>query len=248
MSKLKGKKVLITRPEAQASEFITILNKSGADPVLLPTIEISASDNKEEQENTIDKLDRYDWIIFTSTNAVHFFFEQANPEMLPEDLNVAAVGKKTKRALEEKGVDTDFMPATFTAEALISGLPLSKAEKVLYPMSEKALKDKLSHILKEKGVVLSSVIFYQNRPLLHPPEKIREIFNRGIDFITFTSGSTTKGLAENLSNANIQLKDEKVICIGPKTAKSAEEAGFRVSGVAEEHTVEGLMRGLIEGC
>lgn len=61
-------------------------------------------------------LPSFDWLVVTSQNAVPAL------ETLDRNVRVAAVGTKTKRALEQAGFTVTLMPETFTGEALFARL------------------------------------------------------------------------------------------------------------------------------
>lgn len=108
---LQNKKVVVTRSEAQSAEFCSLLADAGAIPIAFPAIKIVPL----PPEPLIKALQQriYDWLVFTSVNAVNFYFAADPPNHRPA--KIAAVGTATLAALEQNGVSADFVPTTFTA-------------------------------------------------------------------------------------------------------------------------------------
>lgn len=230
---LNNKKVLVTRPLEQAREFITQLHNVGAQPVLLPLIQIAPSNQKELPE--LYNSSNFNWIIFTSVNAVIFFFKLIDPNKISS--KIAVVGDKTKKAVENLGLEVNFTPSKFTATTLATELSISKGDSIIIPRSEIS-KETLVESLIKKGAKVFPISIYKNQPLQYSKEELKGIFNGGIDFITFTSGSTV----ESFINLPIQLDQEKIICIGPETAKVAQKLNLKVTAIADPHNTEGMIQ------
>jgi len=237
MLTLKNKTILITRPEKQAVEFIIGLEQLGATTIHLPLIRLEAI-NQPELKSMYNNQN-FDWIIFTSYNAVHTFFEVVDPKSIHS--KIAVVGTKTGEVLKKYQLTPDFTPSQFTAEVLAKELPILANETVLLPQSASS-KNNLVTTLRKREVVVSTINTYQNIPILYKQEKLEEAFKKKIDFITFTSGSTVRSFVA----LNRPLKNAKVICIGPETAKIAQEHNLNADAVATPHTVEGMITSIVE--
>ena len=116
------KRILVTRSRAQADDFAEKLRSAGFEPIYFPVIEIKPIENNVALERALSKLDCYEWIIFTSVNAVDVLFEQFPSLHWGDGIKVAAVGSKTADALKRRGVLADFVPQEYVPEGDIAGL------------------------------------------------------------------------------------------------------------------------------
>jgi len=105
MASLYGKRVVVTRPEAQSQRFVEMLVILGANPICLPVIEISPVADTQKLDDVLKRLDRYDWLVLTSVNGVAAIWERLgalNIQSLPEMLKIACIGPKTAASLYMK--------------------------------------------------------------------------------------------------------------------------------------------------
>jgi uroporphyrinogen III methyltransferase / synthase len=249
---LFGKRVLITRTRRQASVLARLLADEGAIPVELPAIEIEPSADPEAVGAAIDDLTagRYGWSVFMSANAVELWFEHLRDRGLDArafaGAFVAAIGPATADALAERGISADFVPPEYVAEAVVDGLRahVSSGDRVLVPRAEGA-RTELVEGLRAAGAEVDEVTLYRAVvPETAPTGALSMLRDGAIDIVTFTSSSTVRNLAAMLNGHIETLRGPLVACIGPITAKTAEELGLRVDVVASEYTVEGLVRAI----
>lgn len=230
----KNKTVLITRSKEQSAVFIELLQNNSLEIILLPLIEFQ-SIKTPELKSLFKKKIPFDWIIFTSHNAVNYFFKTVSPKNI-KGIKIAAVGKKTAESLSNFGVKTDFIPSDFTAETLGNEIPVLPNEKVFIPHSALSTNN-LVEQLHNKNALVETLAIYDNQAVKYSKEELDKILNKPIDFITFTSGSCVKAYINN----NIHLSNAKIICIGPSTAKVAAENNLEVAAIPNEYTVEGMV-------
>jgi len=247
---MKERTILITRAEGQNKDFRETLEKEGALVKTLPMIEYTTIEDFKETHNIFDQLDQFDWIVFTSATAVHFFFEAAHEFGVKfyffSNLKIATVGEKTKLKLEQLGYRTNFVPIQYTAEVLAENMDEDIAgKKILIPRSNVASDEYLS-VFKKRRAIPYPLTIYNNREVNHSPEEITQILNNGVDYLTFTSGSTFKAFHNCLNNTKVKLLNEKIICIGPSTAKVINELGYEVAAIANPHTIDGIVETIKE--
>src|SRR5258705_13864708 len=123
---LAGRTVVITRAQDQADEFVSELNRYGANVVLCPTIEIRELESYERLDEAIEHLYGYDWLIFTSVNGVEYFFQRlkAGNRMVSDldELKICAIGEATANRLRDLQVHVDVVPEEFKAEGVFNAL------------------------------------------------------------------------------------------------------------------------------
>lgn len=237
------KKILITRARAQADEFADQLRSAGFEPIYFPVIEIKPVENNVALERALSKLGCYEWIVFTSTNAVDVVLGQF-PSVNWSDVNVAAIGPKTAQALKSHGIQPDFVPQEYVAEAILAGLGDLIGKWILLPRAEIARKELPEAICSANGVP-HEITVYKTLPA-QPNVEALEILRSGVDVITFTSASTVENFLAIVRNNQLDPlrlpNNPTFACIGPVTERAVRDAGITNIVVAEEYTTEGLLR------
>ncbi len=250
---LFGKRVLVTRARDQASTAAALLRDHGADPVLVPTIEIHPPSDPGPMIDAVSGLDRYAWVVLTSANGVEKLWaelrRQGKDARALGKARVAAIGPGTARALEKVGITADVVAKDHKGEGLARELLAAIGDakpRVLIARAEVA-RDVVPDALREAGCEVDVVAFYQTRtpprPLL---AAVAELLDAGeIDVITFTSSSTVEHLCDALEARAAELLAKTCVAsIGPITTETAEKRGIRVDVTAEQHTVPGLVLAL----
>lgn len=259
-SPLFGKRILVTRPAAQAGEFAQQLWEAGAEPILAPTIAIGPPDDPSSAATAVAHVRDYTWIVFTSRNGVDAFFAMLQGGAKasgpagdahargPHDaralggVKVAAIGPATAAALAAHGIAADFVPETYVNEAVAEGLVrrTEAGERLMLFRAQEA-RAVFATILRSVGRTVDVVSAYRTRYVDDP--ELRAKAERA-DVVTFTSASTVHGFIHNVADAPAVLAHATVAAIGPITAEAARSAGIRVDIVAEDSTVDALMQAL----
>lgn len=253
ISPIQGKKILITRPEEQARSFAEKLSSLGAEPINLPAIKISpATENIPLLQEVILKLNQYDWLIFTSTNAVKYFMQNVpKADVLAKNgiksVKIATVGLSTATFIEkEYHIKPDLIPNIYTAEVLNQDIGDVKGLKILLPNADIA-RPELKNALQKKGAVIDEITLYHTQPNNISKEVLEKVFEgRGVDVVTFTSSSAVKAMINLLENTNFDLNNYIITCIGPETAKTAEALGLNVAIIGNPHTTDGMISEMIK--
>jgi len=238
-------KVLITRPRAQAADFGKALQAAGFEPVYFPVIEIRPVDDMSELDEAIRNIASYDWVVFTSVNAVDVFFTRVSPLLKREAAGVrfAAIGPKTAEALRKHGVEPHFIPDEYVAETIIPGLGNVRGQRILFPqakLARKALKDAVT----AAGGFPHPITVYQTIPTA-PDEKGLVALRSGVDVIALTSPSTVHNFVaiakvHGLDPLHLP-KHPLFACIGPITERTAREEELPNLVAAKEYTTDGLI-------
>jgi uroporphyrinogen III methyltransferase/synthase len=246
---LFGKRVLVTRPAAQAGEFAQQLWEAGAEPVLAPMIVIGPPDDRAAAAAAVARVRDYAWIVFTSHNGVDAFFDELRASGKDAralgDVKVAAIGSGTAAGLTARGVRPDFIPHAYINEAMAEGLVRRTVagDRVLVFRAQEA-RAVLAATLRAVGREVDVVAAYRTRFVDDPGLRAKA---ERADIVTFTSSSTVHAFVRNVADAAAVLAHATVAVIGPITAATARAAGIRVDIVAEEFTAAGLMQALEAG-
>jgi uroporphyrinogen III methyltransferase/synthase len=207
-------------------------------------------------DRAIHDLGEYHWIIFTSVNGVSFFFkrlyELGKDVRALRDIRVAAIGPKTAEAVQGRGINPDLIPDEYKAEGVIEafrGKDL-KGVNILIPRAAGA-REILPDELNRMGASVDVVEAYRTVMPDSGVEKLTELLKQGgVDMATFTSSSTVLNFISMFRDQEDDLRNwmqnVAVACIGPITAKTAQENGFKVSITPGEYTIEALTEAIVE--
>ena len=239
------KRILVTRPRAQAADLRKALQAAGCEPIYFPVIEIRPVEDMSKLDEAIRNIASYDWVVFTSVNAVDVFFTKVFPLLKGEEARArfAAIGPKTAEALRKHGVEPDFIPDEYVAEIIIPGLGNVRGKRILLPQAELARKV-LEDAITAAGGFAHPVTVYQTIPTA-PDEKGLVALRSGVDVITLTSPSTVHNFVaiakvHGLDPLHLP-KHPLFACIGPITEQAAREEGVSNLVVAKEYTTDGLI-------
>ncbi|WP_327296031.1 bifunctional uroporphyrinogen-III C-methyltransferase/uroporphyrinogen-III synthase [Streptomyces sp. NBC_01197] len=252
---LFGWRVLVPRTKEQAASLSDQLRSYGAVPHEVPTIAVEPPRTPQQMERAVKGLvtGRYEWIAFTSVNAVKAVREKFEEYGLDArafaGIKVAAVGEQTAASLVEFGVKPDLVPSgEQSAAGLLEDWPpydpvFDPIDRVFLPRADIATETLVAGLI-ELGWEVDDVTAYRTVRASPPPADTREaIKGGGFDAVLFTSSSTVRnlvGIAGKPHNVTV------IACIGPATAKTAEEHGLRVDVLSPEPSVLRLAEALAE--
>ncbi|MGL5858796.1 MAG: uroporphyrinogen-III synthase [Angustibacter sp.] len=252
---LFGWRVLVPRTKDQAGATVDQLAAFGAVSDVVPTISVEPPRTPQQMDRAVRGLvtGRYEWVGFTSVNAVRAVRERFEELGLDarafSGLKVATVGGVTAAALRDWGIEPDLMPASEqSALGLLADWPpydgvLDPINRVFLPRADIAT-DTLVAGLTEMGWEVDDVTAYRTVRAAPPPAPVRDAIKAGAyDAVVFTSSSTVRNL---IGIAGKPHQATVVACIGPATAKTAQEHGLRVDVLAPEATTACLVEALAQ--
>ncbi|MBI5746158.1 MAG: uroporphyrinogen-III C-methyltransferase [Nitrospirae bacterium] len=249
---LFGRKIIVTRAREQASDFVELLYLNGAEPIEFPTIQVIPPDSWDELDKAVDEIRGFEWIIFTSINGVRFFFERLNRKgdlRLLYGIKICAIGPQTASEIQRYGLAPDLIPKEYRAEAIIEemGREDIAGKRMLLPRAEIA-REILPQELSRMGARIKVVTAYKTIKPEEDLERVRELLkNKEISVITFTSSSTVKNFLEMFNKGEVMglIDGTAVACIGPITAKTAEDLGIRTDIMPSKYTMPELTEAIV---
>lgn len=251
---LFGKTVVITRARAQASELVRRLTDLGAACLECPTIKVVPPEDWSPLDAAIDQIGSYDWLVFTSANGVSFFFERLYEKdkdvRVLKDVSTAAIGPATAKRLRDFGLNSDIIPETYQAESIVEVFkqePMN-GKRVLLPRAKEA-RPVLPVELRKMGAIVDEVAAYQTEQARENVDMLVKCLEEGsIDVLTFTSSSTVRNFKALLPPDRFEslIDGVTVASIGPITADTARELGFKVDIMAQDYTIEGLCEAILQ--
>ncbi len=251
-SGLEGRVVLITRASAQSQTLAEGIGLQEGLPVIIPMIEITDPESWEEVDKAIINLPGYDGVVFTSRNAVDPFRRRIDvvsksARSVLASRPVAAVGEKTRNALEKGGIPVILTPELHSSAGLGAALRQDsvRGKRYLFPKGDLARGD-LVRSLRDGDAVVDEVVVYKTvKPDSGRLDPLREALqNKEIDAVTFLSPSSVDNFVESVGR---QFPSGFVAaCIGPSTAAEAKAAGLPVVIVAKETSTESVVGALVD--
>jgi uroporphyrinogen III methyltransferase/synthase len=248
---LAGKRIVVTRAPEQAGEFIKQLRALGAEVLLLPTVRFEEPEDSVPLERAIRELATFDWLIFTSPNAVQFFnrrFAQLDMtadqrQLLLAHPRVAVVGLATGETALEVGFSVDYQAQTFRGESLAAELgPQVAGKRVLLPRSNLANPAMLM-MLRAAGATVVEVVAYRTLAPSTFDAAVMAALQRGeVDVVTLFSPSALRHLIDEIGLETLRRHSGKMAlaAIGPVTSEAARRAGLAVAIEAPEATAMSL--------
>jgi len=242
-SRLAGRaKVIVARSRDGNRDLAARLRKAGIDSVSVDTIEFLPTGDPSAVDSALTRLFSFDWVAFTSATAVSVFagrmaalglnLSNARPK-------IAAVGARTAIALKKAGFRVSYTPSRYLTSELGMGLPINDGTRILLLRADIATAT-LPAILKERGFEVEDVAIYRTRT---PKKSLNQALFEGADLVVFASPSEVQGFRELVPGNLFQrlARSGAAACIGPVTAKAAEEAGFSKVIVPNVQTIDELV-------
>jgi len=252
---LFGRRVLVTRSREQAPELVDLLELSGAEAVEAPVLRIEGPEDAAPLEQAIASLPSFDWVVFTSTNAVAALIgpllADARDLRALAGPRVCAIGPGTAARLLRFGITPDTQPVDHRAPGVVAAMANAgslRGARVLLPVSNGSANS-LADALRHAGAELTEVTAY--RTITEEGDAhlglYRQMLDRRIDAVTFTSANTVRAFVEiyGTEQSPDLLSGTVVATIGPGAADAAAAAGIRVDIATEGATVAVLVDGLI---
>ncbi len=253
-SRLKGKRILVTRAAQQAGSLAEHLRALGATVIEIPSIEIRPPRSYEPLDNAIANISRYDWLVLTSVNGVQALLERVGHAGLATahlaGVKIAAIGPATRKVIESRGLPVALMPKRYIAESVVDAMrDQVKGKKVLL-VRAKVARDVIPQELRTAGADVDVIEAYETVVPQASRGRLRDLLSRPGQrphAITFTSSSTARNFLELLGADNKHLVTGVMLAsIGPVTSETLRGLGLGVHIEAAEYTIPGLVAALAE--
>ena len=255
---LFGRRIVVTRARAQATDLVTRLAELGAEPIEAPTIRVTAPDDPAPLERACREIGSFDWVVFTSANAVTHVMSRllAGPGDVRDlkGVRMCAVGPATAEAIRGHGIRIDLIPDEYRADAVATALATNRqldGARILLPRADLA-RDRLPARLREAGADVTAVTAYRTAPVDFEgddtPDVYRLLLERRIDVVTFASGSSVRNFVTALGpdQAADLMRGVDVACIGPVTTDVATELGITTTIMPREYTTAAMVQAIVD--
>lgn len=241
-----GNRILVTRAAHQAGKLSDGLRTASFEPIEVPILEIRPPTSYDPLDAALRRVGAYDWLIFTSANAVRSVVERAAAcgIVFAEGMQlVAAVGKATADAARQAGFTVALIPKEYVAESLVDALKDQIAGKRILLARAASARDIIPDSLRTAGAIVDVVDAYQSAIPAEAPDRLRAALEGGIAAATFTSSSSATHLAEVANAAGIPFPfaGVKAISIGPITSATLHELGWPPAAESDPHDIAGLI-------
>lgn len=265
MSKLEGRRILVTRAEHQAGRLSRELALQGAEPIEIPAIRILPPADFAPLDEALRHFSTYGWMLVTSANTVNALLarveelgmvspgSQTWSTMFGPMPKIAAVGPATAKAVRRMGWKVDLIPEKYVAESLLQTLgDKVRGHRVLLARSARA-RDVIPESLRQQGIDVDVIDAYRTEIPHESVSQVRELFAgptgmAALDAATFTSSSTVENFLDLMREAGQPTPPRNLpaISIGPVTSKTLRAAGWEPAMEAQDHNVDGLVRAALD--
>lgn len=246
---LFGQRVVVTRTRQQASALSEKLTRLGADVLEIPTIRIVPIALEAGQRKKLKRMSEfYDWLVFTSPNAVDLFFAEffrINPDIRAlGGIRLGVIGPGTARKLTELHLQVEIQPETFTVEKLSECFPRQVASSARFCLPQGKLAGSLlkEHLLAQDAQI-DEWILYDTQPEASDVTGTRERYlHEGAHWITFTSSSTVENWHALHLQPSAGMPRPKAVSMGPVTGATLQKLGYEIAAQSPESTLESLVK------
>jgi len=241
---LRGRRIVLTRALAQSGDFEERVHALGGEPVVAAAIEIVGPESWTIADAALRRVGTYDWLAFTSANAVRMLVDRADAIGVARDQlrsrRLGVVGPATASAVRTTLRQPDFAPTVNTAEGLAEELVDIDNTRVLLPRGSLA-DDTLPTTLRSRGAFVDEIVVYRTVPGPGIPEIVAGVRESAVDALLFASASAARFVADALAadTASTGLRRQRwplAACLGPVTAGAARACGFQSVIVADDAT------------
>jgi uroporphyrinogen III methyltransferase/synthase len=244
---LFGQTVLVTRPLDQADGLIRPLAELGANVLTQPAIEIKPLRPTDTSDRALDLLERFQWLVFSSSNGVRCFFDRLLEPLIqpPRDIRalgkikIAAIGPGTADELSRYHVKADLIPDEYRAESLAHSLAGGAAGKRFLLIRASRGREVLAEELTKAGAVVEQLVVYESLDVEKPDPNIAAKMAAGeIHWTTVTSSAIARSLVNLFGDS---LHKTRLASISPITSATLRELGFEPVAEAKEYTMAGVI-------
>ncbi|MCG6187187.1 uroporphyrinogen-III synthase [Maribellus maritimus] len=248
---LKNKLFISTRPKGQSDELNRLLKEAGAETVEMPLIEIRPASLSEKENDILEQLEQFQWLVFTSPNGVRYFFEVLEKRgiaNLPEKIQIAVIGQKTEEELNFFGYSPAFVNPGNTGEHFAAAL-LKKVENnscqprillTLGNLARAVIQDELSRV----AACMRLNVYKTVIPDLTDEKTVQLIKDNRYEMLIFTSPSAIQNFMKRFND--ISAKNIRLACIGETTASEARKQGIQPLVVAKNASAQGIVESIIQ--
>jgi len=250
---LAGCRIVVTRARKAAWQLRGQLERLGAEVIELPTIRFEPPADAAPLDEALRNLSQFDWVVFTSANAVEWLFAALERSGLDSRalsaVKICAIGPGTAARLRQFGLRSDAQPPRYLTAAVVETLAARgnlAGLKILCPRSDVA-PPHLVKALAARGAEVHQAVAYRTvRDNTGAGELLELLRADRIDWITFTSASTVTNFFSMIASENLRARRVKLASIGPVTSEAIRSYGFQPAAEATEHTIGGLVAAIME--
>jgi uroporphyrinogen-III synthase len=246
---LAGKRVVVTRALEQSQSLVDALRDAGAEPVLLPLLAFAPPDDFSELDDCLKHGTQFDWVFFTSQNALRAVQQRCIGLGLPLNqafagVKIGCVGPATVDAVQAAGLSVTHRSEIHSGQGLAEALVATvKGKRIFLPRSDRA-NPELAETLTLDGALVKSVIAYKTVvPKLNSPQTLEKLFRGGTDAILFFSPSAAHSLRDILGSDRFRELGQGVafVAIGPVTEQALVKEGIGRILVSADTTVSAIV-------
>jgi uroporphyrinogen-III synthase len=200
---LAGKRILVTRPAAQAASLAARIAAHDGEAIRFPLIDVAPPEDWQAVDEAAARLDGFALVVFISPNAVGYGLERLlSRKAWPRDLAAVAMGPETARRLARAGLPKVIVPrGPYDSETLLALDPL-QAERVagraVLILRGDGGRELLAETLRARGARVECVACYRRAPPADGTPVVSLLRNNALDAISLSSSEGLRNLVQLL--------------------------------------------------
>ncbi len=244
---LFGQSVMVARPAEQIGTVADQLSELGAEAIVQPAIRISDPPDWQPVEDALERLESYDWLVFSSVNGVRYFLRRLIAGRTDVrrlgGVRLAAIGPGTADALADFHLKADLVPQEFRAESLATALAADAQGKRFLLARASRGREVLAEQLRSAGALVDQVVVYSSSDVTSPDEDVKErLAGGGIDWVLVTSSAIARSLVAMFGS---DLRKTRLASISPVTSATLRELGHEPAVEAQSYTMTGAIEAIL---
>lgn len=250
---LNNATILVTRPRHQAQGLCQLIDEQGGKAIALPTLEIVASDNLTQIQNTLASLEQFQWLVFISANAVNFALLANGGKIAPtKSARFVAIGQATAQALLDAGLPVDVIPENgYNSEALLATAQLQQlqGQQVLIIRGEGG-REELATVLRARGANVEYLSVYKRLLPTFEANNLNQLLSqRQLHLITISSGEALQNLVTLVEpSQQFALRELPLVVISERIKALATDLGFKRIAVSSSPANTAILETIIIVC
>ncbi|HFD11951.1 MAG TPA: uroporphyrinogen-III synthase [Crenotrichaceae bacterium] len=229
-TRLQGTRVLVTRPEHQNQHLSRLIEQAGGIAIQFPVLAIVASDNSRSINRKLSTTQIYDWIIFTSANAVNYAIEMSKHQLpISDNTKIAAIGSRTAQSLQDYGISVDLIPKNANSEGLLAALQMQQIQhQQCLIIKGEGGRSVLAASLKQQGADVHTVDVYRRIcPDVNADNLLNQWQHEPINYVTITSIETLNNLISIIGIKGFRLlRDTTIVALSKRVHDEALSKGL----------------------
>jgi len=244
---LFGSTILVAGSRQTSGKLRQKLTLLGAEVLTQPAIRIAEPVDWTPVDAALDRLDQYDWLVFSSGSGVDGFmgriFQRGGDVRSLSRVRIAALGRGTAERLAKYHLNSDVTPEKVDPASLARVLMEAAPGGAFLLARATGDRPVLGEELEELGAAVDQVAVYRTVDVDAPNPDVADALKAGeVGWVTVTSSPTARSLIRLYGEL---LRSARIVSISPLTSATLKDLGYGPAVEATPHTVDGMVEAVL---